>query len=180
MRVIQRKVFIFIATSLDGYIAREDGNIDWLSIADSPGEDYGYSKIDEDTDTIIMGRKTYDKVCEFTDDFPIKNKSVYIVSHIEKPSEKNIVFSTMDPCNLVRKLKSQTGKSIYVDGGAQVIQELMKQDLIDEFIISILPVFIGSGISLFGNSGKQKMLKLKYSHSFDSGLVQMAYERVRE
>ena len=65
-------------------------------------------------------------------------------------------------------------------GGAQVIQELMRQDLIDEYIISVLPVFLGSGISLFGNSGKQKMLRLKYSRSFASGLVQAAYERIRE
>ena len=111
-----RKVFIFIATSLDGFIAREDGNIDWLSIADTAGEDYGYSEINKDTDTIIMGRKTYDKLREFADEFPVKNKTVYIISHSERQGEKNIVFSTKGPGDLIRELKSQVGKSVYVDG----------------------------------------------------------------
>lgn len=177
---MSRKVFIFIATSIDGFIAREDGNIDWLSIVDSPGEDYGYEDIIILADTIVMGRKTYEKLLELTEEFPIKNKNVYIVSHNERPGEKNIIFSTKDPADLIRELKNQPGKNIYVDGGGQIIQELMRQDLIDEYIISVLPVFLGSGIALFGNTGNQKMLRLKYSRSFSSGLVQTAYERVRE
>ena len=177
---MSRKVFIFIATSLDGFIATKDGNLDWLSSVDSPGEDYGYGEVNESADTIIMGRKTYDKVMELVDEFPHKNKKVYILSRKERPVENNIIFTNNDPGELVRELKTQAGLSIYVDGGAQIIQELMRQDLIDEYIISVLPVFLGSGIALFDNTGSQKMLKLKYSHSFASGLVQMAYERIRE
>ena len=176
---MSRNVFVFIATSLDGFIARENGNIDWLSLADSEGEDYGYNEINEKTDTIIMGRKTYDKVLELTEEFPVKNKNIYIVTHKERARENNLIFSNKDPGDLVRELKNQEGKNIYVDGGAQIVQELMRQDLIDEYIISVLPVFLGNGIPLFGNTGKQKMLRLKYSHSFDSGLVQLAYERQR-
>jgi len=179
MESMNRKVFIFIAVSLDGYIAREDGSIDWLSSVDSPGEDYGYEEINESADTIIMGRKTYDKVMELVDEFPHKDKKVYILSRKSRAAENNIVFSSKDPGELVRELLSQEGQNIYVDGGAEIVQELMRQDLIDEYIISILPVFLGSGIALFGKTGKQKMLKLTYSHSFSSGLVQVAYERVR-
>jgi dihydrofolate reductase len=176
---MSRMVFIFIATSLDGFIAREDGSIDWLSMVDSPDEDYGYEDINESADTIIMGRKTYDKLMEFADEFPHKDKKVYIISRKERAPEGNIIFTSKDPCDLVRELKLQVGKNIYIDGGAQIVQELMKQDLIDEYIISIIPVILGSGIALFGNSGMQKMLRLKYSSSFGSGLVQVAYERVR-
>jgi dihydrofolate reductase len=177
---MSRKVFIFIATSLDGYIATEDGSLDWLSSVDTPGEDYGYGEANEAADTIIMGRKTYDKVMELADEFPHKNKKVYILSRKERPVENNIIFTNKNPGDLLRELKTQAGQNIYVDGGAQIIQELMRQDLIDEYIISVLPIFLGSGIPLFGNTGSQKMLKLKYSNSFASGLVQMAYERVRE
>jgi dihydrofolate reductase len=174
-----RKVFVFIATSLDGYIAREDGSLDWLSVVDSPGEDYGYAEITEDADTIIMGRKTYDKALEFADAFPISDMKVYIISSKERQANDNIIFSTKNPGDLIRDLLNEEGKNIYVDGGAQIVQELMRQDLIDEYIISVLPVFLGSGVALFGSTGKQKMLRLKYCHSFSSGLVQVAYERVR-
>jgi dihydrofolate reductase len=177
---MSRKVFIFIATSLDGFIARDDGSIDWLSMVDSPAEDYGYEEINESADTIIMGRKTYDKLMELADEFPHKDKKVYIISRKERASEGNLIFTGKDPCDLVCELKLQSGKNIYIDGGAQILQELMKQDLIDEYIISIIPVFLGSGIALFGKTGMQKMLRLKYSNSFASGLVQVAYERVRQ
>jgi dihydrofolate reductase len=176
---MNRKVFIFIATSLDGFIAREDGSLDWLSMVDSPGEDYGYNEANEDADTIIMGRKTYDKVKELSDEFPHKDKKVYILSRKERTGENNIIFTGKDPGELIRELKTLSGKNIYIDGGAQIVQELMRQDLIDEYIISVLPVFLGSGIALFGNTGRQKMLRLKYCHSFASGLVQLAYERDR-
>jgi dihydrofolate reductase len=177
---MSRKVFIFIAVSLDGFIARDDGSIDWLSIVDTPGEDYGYKEINTGTDTIVMGRKTYDKVMELVDEFPEKAKKVYVLSRKVRSGEKNIIFSSKDPGDLLRELRNLDGKNIYVDGGGQIVQELMRQDLIDEYIISVLPVFLGSGIALFGSTGKQKLLRLKYSHSFNSGLVQMAYERVRE
>lgn len=170
-----RKVIVYIAMSIDGYIARPDGDISWLSAVEVPGEDYGYSQFINTVDTVILGRKTYEKVLSFGIPFPHSNKQCYIITHIPKPSEGNIEFYTGDIPALVTKLKSGQGKSIFVDGGAQVVNEFMKHNLVDEFIISVIPVFLGSGIPLFHEGRPEATMKLIGSHSFSSGLVQLHY-----
>lgn len=170
-----RKVIVYIAMSIDGYIARPDGDISWLSSVEVPGEDYGYSNFINTIDTVILGRKTYEKVLSFGIPFPHSNKHCYVITHTPKPSERSIEFYTGNIPALVTKLKSGQGKNIFVDGGAQVINEFMKHHLVDEFIISIIPVFLGSGIRLFNDGRPEISMKLISSQSFSSGLVQLHY-----
>lgn len=174
----ERKVILYIATSLDGYIAREDGDIGWLSMVEAPGEDYGYGEFIKTVDTVIMGRKTYDKVLSFGIEFPHKNKECYVITRQHRPPEGNIIFYNGDMGELIKTLKGKEGKDIFIDGGAQVVNELMKLDLIDEYVISVIPIFLGSGIRLFEDNRPQMSLKFKDSRHFSSGLVQVSYERI--
>jgi dihydrofolate reductase len=173
-----RKVVLFIAVSMDGYIATTDGGIEWLSVVDRPGEDYGYDSFMKTVDAIIIGRKTYEQV--ISDEFlaSIKDKTCFVVTREKKHSLGNVIFSNMNPADLVRNLKKSVGKNIFCDGGAELINLLMKNDLIDEFIISIIPVLLGNGIRLFGDYRRKTNLRLIRSVSFPSGLVQNHYRRI--
>src|SRR5687768_2207279 len=114
-----RKVILYIATSLDGFIAKPDGDINWLLQVEREDEDYGYYKFMNTVDTVIMGRKTYDKVLSIVPEYPHKEKKSYIITRTSRPSEGNLVFYTGDVKSLVEELKSKKGKNIYLDGGAE-------------------------------------------------------------
>ena len=174
---MERKVILYIATSLDGYIASPDDNLDFLSVVEQEGEDYGYAQFIESVDTVIVGRKTYDKVLSMGFDFPHSDKESYIITRTPKPATGKIEFYTGDLKNLILKLKKQEGKNIFVDGGAEVVNLLLKDNLIDEFCISIIPVLLGDGIRLFQDNRPELPLKFVRSESFNSGLVQVWYQK---
>ncbi len=175
MTADSRKVILYIAMSLDGYIARQDGDLDWLLKFQSADEDYGYHEFIKSVDTIMMGRKTYDKVLSFGIGVPHLDKKCYIITRRERNSEGNISFYNNSMKDLISQLKAGSGKNIFVDGGAEIVNELMRLNLIDEFIISIIPVILGSGIRLFHNSIPEHPLMLTSSKSYESGLVQLHY-----
>lgn len=172
-----RNVVLFIAISMDGYIARKNGDIDWLSIVEDPKEDYGYKEFIKSVDTVIMGRKTYDKVRSFDCDFPHLDKKCYVISRSQRSSDQYVEFYRGDVRELINKIRQQDGLNIFLDGGAQVVNEFMMKDLIDEYIISIIPVLLGSGIPLFGGDTPEIKLRLCESNTFSSGLVQLFYSR---
>lgn len=174
---MERKVILYIATSLDGYIASPDDNLEFLSVVEQEGEDYGYAQFIESVDTVIVGRKTYDKVLSMGFDFPHSDKESYIITRTPKPATGKIEFYTGDLKNLILKLKKQEGKNIFVDGGAEVVNLLLKDNLIDEFCISIIPVLLGDGIRLFQDNRPELPLKFVRSESFKSGLVQVWYQK---
>src|SRR3972149_4614244 len=103
----KRKLVLFIAMSLDGFIAGKDGEISWLSIVEKEGEDYGYTEFEKTIDTVIMGRKTYDTVLSMVDKFPHQNKKCYIITRTKRPSQKNIEFYSGDLKDLVNNLKKE-------------------------------------------------------------------------
>ncbi len=173
-----RKVLVYIAISLDGYIAKENDDISFLSLVDKPGEDYGYSEFIKDVDTVIIGRKTYDKVLTFGIEFPHKDKKCYVITRTPRDSVDNLIFYTHSLKDLVIKLKQDNGKNIFVDGGSEIINALMKQNLVDEFVISIVPVFLGDGIKLFRDGRPETNLKLVESREFETGLVQLHYRKI--
>jgi dihydrofolate reductase len=175
-----RKVLLYIAMSLDGYIARPDGDIDWLSSVQQEGEDYGYGDFIKTVDTVIMGRKTYDKVLLFGVPFPHSDKECYIITRSERPPIGNLIFYTKDLNNLIASLKEKQGGNIFVDGGAEIVNTMMKQRLFDEYIISIIPVFLGDGIRLFNDARPEETVTLVSSVRFDSGLVQLHYKNSNE
>ena len=174
-----RKVVLYIAESLDGFIAKEDNDISWLSIVEKTNEDYGYNDFVNTIDTVIMGRKTYEKVLSFGIEFPHKYKKCYVLSRTLEGTNENVQFYDGNINGLIKILKSESGKSIFVDGGAEVIREFRNKNLIDEYIISIIPVLLGKGIRLFKDADMENKLKLIESKVFDSGLVQLRYERLR-
>ena len=175
----KRKVVLYIAESLDGFIAKEDNDISWLSIVEKPNEDYGYNDFVNTIDTVIMGRKTYEKVLSFGIEFPHKDKKSYVLSRTLEGTNENVEFYNGNINDLTKMLKSEDGKNIFIDGGAEVVREFRNENLIDEYIISIIPVLLGKGIRLFKDSDMENKLKLIESKVFDSGLVQLRYERLR-
>lgn len=174
-----RKVVLFIAISMDGYIARKNGDIDWLSVVEDLKEDYGYKEFITSVDTVIMGRKTYDKVRSFDIEFPHQDKKCYVMSRSKRAPDQYVEFYSGGVRELIAIIRQKHGLNIFLDGGAQIVHEFMMKDLIDEYIISIIPVLLGSGISLFGGDTPEINLKLGQCKTFSSGLVQLFYSRLK-
>lgn len=174
-----RKLSLFIATSLDGYIAKKDDDLSFLKLVEKEGEDYGYKDFTNTIDTLIIGRKTYDYVLkEIGSSFYDNGKrDVYVITGTPRPGIGRTTFFTGNLPDLVERLKSEHGKNIYCDGGAVVINELLKNDLIDEFIISVVPVLLGDGKRLFQDGRPEQLLELIKVKSFDTGLTQLHYVR---
>jgi dihydrofolate reductase len=174
---MNRKLILYIAMSLDGYIAKPNDNLDFLSIVEKEGEDYGYAEFIATVDAVIVGRKTYDKVISMGYDFPHTDKDAYILTRTPRPPVGNVKFYTDDLTVLVNKLKSGKGKNIFCDGGAEIVNELLKSDLIDECIISVIPILVGNGTRLFKDERPEQKLELVSVKSFDTGLIQLHYRR---
>jgi dihydrofolate reductase len=171
-----RKVALYIAMSLDGYIAKPNDDLSFLSIVHKKGEDYGYADFINNIDTVIIGRKTYDWVTKEVGYFPHADKTAYVITRTQKPDEGKTHFYTGNLKDLVEKLKSREGQTIFVDGGAEIVNEMLKENLIDEFIISVIPILLGNGTSLFKNQRPVENLKLLETKTFDTGLVQLHYK----
>lgn len=174
---MKRQVALFIAMSVDGYIAGENDNIDFLSVVERPGEDYGYADFNQAVDTVIWGRKTYDKVLTLNPEFQHKDKKVYVLSRSKTGTNENVTFYNGPIKDLIAELQKQPGKNLYCDGGGEVIFDLLKESLIDRMIISIIPHLVGKGVRLFKEGGPEQSLTLTRSISFPSGLVQLWYEK---
>ena len=171
---------VYIATSLDGFIARKDGSIDWLIEANTtvpPGEDCGYAEFMNTVDVLIMGRNTYEQVAGF-ELWPYEGKRVVVltsssVTFRAGPGVK-LEQSSEAPRELLMRLNSEGCKHAYVDGG-QVIQSFLSEGLIDKLTITTIPVLIGQGRSLFGCLPNDKQLKLLRSKAYEFGFVQSTY-----
>ncbi len=176
---MKRKVVLYIAMSLDGYLAGPDDDISFLSLANIPGEDFGYASLLAGIDTVIWGRRTFDKVLSFGDGVPHEGKKVYVISRSKTGNAGHAVFEN-DLSALINRLKQEEGKDIYCDGGGQIVSELLKARLIDKVIISIIPHLLGKGIRLFGDDLPETGLVFLRSVSFPSGLVQLWYDVKRQ
>ncbi|PZD76544.1 dihydrofolate reductase family protein [Mesonia sp. K7] len=174
-----RKIKLFIATSLDGYIAQPNDDLSFLKRVEKEGEDYGYATFTSTIDTIIIGRKTYDYVAKEIGASHYDNgeREVYVMTRTERPNKGNIKFYTGNLKALVTQLKSKAGKAIYCDGGAEIINELLKHDLIDELTVSIVPVLVGKGTRLFKDGRPEQSLEFVSAKTFETGLVQLSYKR---
>src|SRR5690606_30953668 len=178
-KTIMRKLSLFIATSLDGYIAKPNDDLSFLKLVEKDGEDYGYTKFTASIDTIIIGRKTYNYVVKEigASHYDNGDRDVYVITRTERPGSGRVKFYTGNPAELVKKLKSENGKNIYCDGGAEVIDELLQNDLVDEFTISVVPILLGSGTRLFKDGRPEQLLEFVESRSFETGLVQLRYRQ---
>lgn len=171
---------VFIATSLDGYIARPDGGLDWLDRANRQvpsGEDFGYHNFMASVDVLVMGSNTFEKVLAF-DEWPYDTKPVVVLSRrqLSLPSSVPATVSVTPepPPVLVNRLASEGAQHLYVDGG-QVIQSFLRAGLIDTITITLIPVLIGAGKPLFGLLEADIELTHLATHTYPCGFVQNQY-----
>ncbi|CZR02526.1 dihydrofolate reductase family protein [Trichococcus ilyis] len=174
----KRNVKVYIAVSLDGYIAHSDGNLDWLESVARPDEDYGYAAFIKTIDTVIMGRKTYEKVLSFGGGFPHAERDCYVLTRTERAPDGQVHFYSGPIEGLLDQIRRKPGKDIFIDGGSEAIDLFRKKGLIDSYTVSLIPILLGEGISLFKESQKELPLKLVDAATFDSGLVQLTYEPI--
>ena len=174
-----RKVILFIAMSLDGYIADANGGVDWLNgqSSEAEGEDT-YSEFIKDIDTVVMGWTTYHQVrTELSpSEWVYDDLTSYVVTHREQSSTENIKFVHEPPGELIRRLREEKGKDIWICGGASIVQQLMRDGLIDRFHISIIPTLLGSGIRLFEPLEQETRLNLVHSQN-SNGITELVYEK---
>jgi dihydrofolate reductase len=166
-----RKIILFIASSIDGYIARENGDIDWLP----ENATSGYGEFIKSVDTVIMGKKTYDQVLSFGD-YPYKDKKSFVFSRNNYSKDENIEFVS-DADKLVKQILSNSGTNVWLIGGAEIISIFLNLGFIDEIILSVIPVVLGKGIQLFQNVEKEVKFELIKTTDYD-GLVELHYKMV--
>jgi len=171
--MIVREVILYIAMSLDGYIAGSDDDLSFLDGYDSyqlPQE--AYKKLSESVDTLIMGRKTYTWLMKHVDVWPYQEKDTYIMSRDDYEDQEKIYFKK-DCVSLVQSLKTQSGNHIWLVGGSEIIDLLMKEKLIDQYIITLIPKVLGSGIPLFKHQLATKLELVNVQYEKD--LLMMTY-----
>jgi len=171
-----RKVIVHIATSADGYIARPDGDIDWLTSRPAPKGFYGMGAFMKTIDTLVMGRKTYEAGLRLGGKYDGKERTV-VFSHQARPAgaPRGVDFVSEPIAAFVGRLRDQPGKDIWLMGGGELIADFLDAQAIDEFVISMVPVFIGDGIPLIARRHRETVLELKGMKSFDDGLVQLHF-----
>ncbi len=173
-----KKLKLYIAQSLDGFIAREDGDLKWLTEAPNPdNDDHGYSAFLETMDTALMGNSTYKWVLAegITDPYP--GMKTYVFTREEARTVGNIEFTNRDPVELTKELVQGNGKDIFLVGGGELIKQLLSADLIDEMIIFTVPVVLGRGIRLFPETESPLTLNFKTREVQvrSNGFVQMVF-----
>ncbi|MDW0114639.1 dihydrofolate reductase family protein [Sporosarcina saromensis] len=172
----KRKVVLFIASSLDGYIATKDESLEWLFKVEGEG-DNGFAEFYETIDTVLMGKRTYDWVMnqEITE-FPYKNKDCYVFTRSSVEDTENVRFINEDVTDFVQTLKAEEGKNIWIVGGGELLHAFVQRKLVDEFIITVAPTIIGKGIPLFREGDYQLDLTLKGVRNFNQ-FVELHYKQ---
>ncbi len=173
----QRKIIVHIAASADGYIARPDGDLDWLTSRPAPKGFYGMEAFMNSVDTEIMGRKTYEAALHLGAKFDSKNRTI-VFSRQPRPSNapESVEFVNGGIGALVASLREQPGKDMWLMGGGDLIASFLDAHAIDEFVVSVVPVFIGDGIPLIARRHRHELLDLQAVEKFEDGLVQLRYE----
>ncbi len=174
------KTVLYIACSLDNYIAKPDGNIDWLTSFPQPKiGDYGYQALLESTETIILGRKTYEELISVVDEWPYAGFHTHVVTsdamYQVKSANTHVLSGKFS--EFIQKLKDTNTKNCWIVGGGNLITEFLNLQLLDKMIISIVPTILGDGIPLFPNKPNASTWKLVNVEKFDTGLVNLTYEK---
>lgn len=176
--VLKTKVSVYVATSLDGFIARKNGDLDWLNRGDDQGdEDYGYLRFMDSVDVLVMGRATFEKVLTFGE-WPYRDKRVIVLGandfKIPDPLPDNVSAISENPTKIVEWLSAEGATHLYIDGG-NTIQRFLAAGLVDEMTITRIPVLISDGIPLFGRLDNDMRFKHIETRHFENGLLQSKY-----
>jgi dihydrofolate reductase len=181
----QRKIIVYIATSADGYIARSDGDVEWLNRRPHT-VDYGMKSFYETIDTILLGRKTYDWGIAYAQKTGMKGGlfdtkfANYVFSR--KPPKRaasGVEFVSEPVKAFARRLRSTPGKHIWMMGGGELIASFLDANEIDEFDIHVIPTFIGEGIPLLAPRYRDVPLRLRASRKYPDGVVRLRYDVAR-
>lgn len=172
----------FIATSLDGFIARKNGGIDWLAAVEMEGEDYGYAAFMATVDVLVMGRGTFEKVVDFPE-WPYGETPVAVLTHrpltVPDRLRNKVSVLALEPAAVIEHFRQLGAAHLYVDGG-KTIQSFLASGHLDRLVISQIPVLLGEGIPLFGPLPADRRLLQLETKIFPSGLVQSTYEIAKQ
>lgn len=178
----KRKIIVYIATSADGFIARKDGAVDWLDRPAPKGEDYGMAAFYKSIDTVLYGRKTYDTAVKFVSEgieIPDDGRGIrnYVFSRRRPPKKVLPGFEFVkEPIKkFTKRLRAEKGKDIWMMGGGGIIASFLDEGEIDEFIIHVIPTFIGEGIPLIAPRHRTVPLKLLSTKNYSDGVVRLHY-----
>jgi dihydrofolate reductase len=171
-----RRVIVHIAASADGYIAGPGGELEWLTSRPAPKGFYGIEAFVKTVDTNLFGRKTYDATLGLGAKFDPKNPT-YVFSRREPPTDapRGVEFVSGDIGEFVRHLRERPGKDVWLMGGGELIASFLDAGAIDEFVVSVVPVFLGDGIPLIARRRRHVALDLLSVDRFEDGLVQLRY-----
>jgi dihydrofolate reductase len=175
---VMRKVVLGLGISLDGYIARLDGSVDFLFMP----KDYSMGPFFKTIDTAIMGRKTYEVGLKMggASAFGGSSTAYYVMSRSQSPGERDgVTFTNQTPAELIGQIRKRRGKNIWHMGGGELAREFLKADLVDEIYLGVVPVLLGEGLPLFPSGFPQRNFALLENKSFSKGLIALKYERVR-
>lgn len=173
-----KKVILYIAVSIDGYIAKLDGGVEWLEKIPNPNQiDFGYSEFYDSIDTTLMGNATYQQLMSWGVDFPYPTKTNYVFSRNPQDPAEYVEFISENISEFIQQLKREEGKDIWLIGGARLNTILLNHNLIDEMIITIIPMILGEGIPLFRGVDKDKLFQLSEIKSFEGGVSQAYYRK---
>jgi len=179
---MEKRNIVYIAKSLDGYIADKNGGLDWLHSIPNPDQsDMGYNKFTEGIDALIMGRTTFETVCSFDCDWPY-TKPVFVLSttltEVPKGYEGKVALLNGSLTEIVEEVNNKGYNRLYIDGG-RTIQNFLKEDFIDELIITTIPILLGGGFPLFSDLPKKLEFKHIESKVYLNEIVQDHYSRKR-
>lgn len=172
----QRKIVLYIAQSLDGYIARTNNDLSWLDEVESEG-DAGFSDFYKTTSTMIMGSGTYKHLMTLVDEFPHKDRECFVFSRTNEQAPEYLTYVNQDVTSFVNNLDQNEGKDIWLVGGGDLVAQFLNAGLIDEFIISIAPIILGDGIPLYPTITKETKLKLIEQKTYGQ-FVQIKYKNI--
>ncbi|MEG3435742.1 dihydrofolate reductase family protein [Pannus brasiliensis CCIBt3594] len=168
-------VVYYVAMSVDGYIATPDGSIDWLGAYEIEGEDYGYREFYDSIDALLLGRRTYEQILGFGS-WPYPGKPCFVFSRTPLSGEiPEVTFTPANPRETVAELRERGWGRVWLVGGGQLAGSFRESGSIDELIVSVMPIVLGSGIPLFGVSGKPDKLTPIASRSYPNGCIQLQY-----
>lgn len=166
------EVALYIAASIDGYIARADGRIDWLRPYEA--DDYGYAEFYGSVQALIMGRKTYEQAAAFSE-WPYPGKPAYVYTRGRHTAPRpDVVFTGESPVTLLTRLYAQDVRRVWLVGGSELIGTFRALRLINEYFVFVVPVLLGDGIPLFA-AGPQQALSLVETRSYPSSLALLRY-----
>lgn len=172
------EVVYYLAASLDGLIATSDGGVEWLAEFENSGDDYGYGEFYASIDAVLLGRKTYEQSLSFGP-WPYPGKPCWVFTH--RPAETptpDITLTDADPTEVVAELTRKELRRAWLVGGAELAGSFQREGLISEYIVSVIPVILGSGIPMLASPGRSDRLKFVERRPYSNGVIQLRYRSV--